>query len=205
MRSYTSGAEAAALARNDRFLVEVVEGWSLCPFARATRLSGQLAREVLLGQAEATQVSERAHRYDDDGAQIVLFILPGWAGNPRAFERFVEEVRRHYEAGAEPAFAMAPFHPDSDFYTDTPSRMVGLFRRAPDPTIQLVRYTALEAARRHAPDGKFFFDGSPESWKAIAARPERGLSAQIACDNYERVGTRAGELVTLLGDIKQSR
>ena len=42
--------EQAALARNDRFLVEVVEGWSLCPFARATRLAGQLAREVVFGE-----------------------------------------------------------------------------------------------------------------------------------------------------------
>jgi hypothetical protein len=196
--------EQAALARNDRFLVEVVEGWSLCPFARATRLAGQLAREVVFGE-DATTLAQRAHRHDAGGAQIVLLILPSWTGDARAFERFVDEVRQTYDASKPAAFAMAPFHPDTAFHTDTPARLVGLFRRAPDPTIQLVRYTALDAARRRAPDGKFFFDGSPEAWKEIVARPERGVSEQIAYDNYQTASQRSDELVALLTDIRRAQ
>lgn len=204
-----ASVEADALSRNDRFLVEVVEGWSLCPFARATRLSGQLAREVVLGHPSAEALSACAHRYDAGDAQIVLLILPELgpelAGDVRAFERFVEEVRRNYDRGGDPVFALAPFHPDTRFHTDTPARLVGLFRRAPDPTIQLVRFSALEAAKRRAPDGKFFFDGSPEAWNAIAARPERGLSQQITFDNHARTHARSDELVALLAALRPRR
>jgi hypothetical protein len=79
---------------------------------------------------------------------------------------------------------------------------VGLFRRAPDPTLQLVRYTALDAARRRAPDGKFFFDGSPASWSRLAERPERGLSEQIAHENFERLAKTAHELALRLAALR---
>jgi hypothetical protein len=199
----SSEIAARALARNDRFLVEIVEALSLCPYARATRLGGQLAREVLFGSV-ASELASRVRAHDASGAQIVLLIVPEFAGDARAWERFVDEVRRADEACRTPPFAMAPFHPYTPYYTDTPARLVGLFRRAPDPTIQLVRYTALEAARSRAPDGKFFFDGSASSWAAIAERPERGISEQITHDNFTRWSARASELEARLKSLRDS-
>ncbi|MEO6952127.1 MAG: DUF1415 family protein [Polyangia bacterium] len=190
---------ADALARNDRFLVEIVEGWSLCPYARATRLSGQLGREVLLDSPPPAEVAVVASRYEHHAAQIVLVILPDFSGDARAFERFTDECRKL----APDAFAIAPFHPTTTYHTDTPSRLVGLFRRSPDPTLQLVRFTALDAVRKRAPGGKFFFDGTSESWEAIKDRPERGLSEQIADDNWERTHTRAAELAELLAQLHE--
>jgi hypothetical protein len=194
--------EAEALARNDRFLVEVVEGWSLCPFARGTRLSGQLEREVLLGAPSPAEVAARAATHDSGTASIVLLILPELgpelAEDARAFERFADECRKH----ASRCFAFAPFHPETSFVNDTPSRLVGLFRRTPDPTLQLVRFTALDAARKRAPDGKFYFDGSSTAWEALSARPERGLSEQIAHDNWERAKDRTDELVAVLATLR---
>ena len=191
------GRIATALARNDRFLVEIVEGWSLCPYARATRLSEQLAREVMLDAPTPAEVAVCAARYEHHDAQIVLVILPDFAGDPRAFERYTDEVRKL----APGAFAIAPFHPATAFHTDKPARLVGLFRRAPDPTLQLVRFTALDAVRKRAPGGKFFFDGSAEMWEELKDRPERGLSEIIARDNWERVHERADELATVLAAL----
>jgi hypothetical protein len=193
--------EAVALARNDRFLVEIVEALSICPFARATRLSGQLAREVVFDDDAAT-LATRVRAHDTSDAQIVLLIAPDFSGDARAWERRCDEVRRADEAARAPVFAMAPFHPDTPFHTDTPARLVGLFRRTPDPTLQLVRFTALDAARRRAPDGKFFFDGSPASWSRLAERPERGLSEQIAFDNFEHLGNSARELEARLAALR---
>lgn len=189
-------AIAAALARNDRFLVELVEAEGLCPYARATRLSGQLAREVLLGTPSAEALAERVAAHEaEDGGQIVLLILPDFAGEARAFERLCEELRRVDAARRPAVFAMAPFHPGSSYGTESPARLVGLFRRSPDPTIQLVRFSALDAVRRRAPDGKYFFDGSAAAWQAMQERPERGVSEQIAHDNWERCKDRDAELV----------
>ena len=190
---------AAALARNDRFLVEIVEGWSLCPYARATRLSSQLGREVLLDSPTPAEVAVVASRYEHHAAQIVLVILPDLAADVRAFERYTDECRKL----APDAFAIAPFHPATTYHTDTPSRLVGLFRRAPDPTLQLVRFTALDAVRKRAPGGKFFFDGTAASWETLKGRPERGLSAQIAYDNWERTHERADELAGLLAALHE--
>ena len=39
---------AAALARNDRYVREFVEALNLCPYAKRTRETGKLKREVLL-------------------------------------------------------------------------------------------------------------------------------------------------------------
>lgn len=193
------GREAEALARNDRFLVEVVEGWSLCPYARGTRLSGQLAREVLLGSPAPAEVAARAAAHEGGTATIVLLIFPDLGPvDARAFERFADECRTH----ASTCFAFAPFHPDTRYEKDTPSRLVGLFRRAPDPTLQLVRFAALDAARKRAPDGKFYFDGSAAAWDALAARPERGLSEQIAHDNWERTKDRTAELEAILRALR---
>ena len=192
---------AAALARNDRFLVEIVEGWSLCPYARTTRLSEQLGREVLLEAPMPAEVAVCASRWERHSAQIVLVILPDFAGDARAFERYTDECRKLAPA----AFAIAPFHPETAFHTDTPSRLVGLFRRAPDPTLQLVRFSALDAVRKRAPGGKFFFDGSATSWDQLKERPERGLSEQIAHDNWERIHKRTEALAKLLAALREDR
>jgi len=195
--------EARALARNDRFLVEIVEALDVCPFARATRTGDRLAREVLFVD-EPAAIASRVAAYDAaDGPQIVLLILPAFFGDAYAFDRFVDDVRRIDEARRAPPFAMAPFHPDTPYRADTASRLVGLFRRAPDPTIQLVRFAALDAAKRRAPDGKFFFDGSAASWAALAARPERGLSDQITHGNFERLRDRADELAARLAALRE--
>jgi hypothetical protein len=194
--------EAQALARNDRFLLEVVEGWSLCPYARGTRLSGQLAREVLLDAPTPAEVAARATTHEGGTASIVLLIFPDLlVDDARAFERFADECRKH----ASRCFAFAPFHPDTSFSNDTPSRLVGLFRRTPDPTLQLVRFAALDAARKRAPDGKFYFDGSSAAWDALSSRPERGLSEQIAHDNWSRAKDRTDELAGVLSGLRTAR
>ncbi len=192
--------EAYFLARNERYLVEIVEAFDVCPYARSTRNNGQLAREVLLGAPSVEEVAARARAHEHGGAPIVLLILPDFAGDATAFERHVDAVRRAERVST--TFAMAPFHPLTSYATDTPSRLVGLFRRSPDPTIQLVRYSALEAVKKRAPDGKFFFDGSAASWAAIAARPERGVSEQITYANFERLRERAADLEAKLASLR---
>ena len=190
-----------ALRRNDRFLIDIVEAFSLCPFARGTRTTDKLAREVIEEPLDPPALTAYVRKYDDAAADIILLILPTYAGAPKAFERYLDELRRADEAVRPPLFAMAPFHPQTVYHTDTPQRMVGLFRRSPDPTIQLVRFTAIDSAKRRAPDGKFFFDGTEASWAAIAARPIRGLSEQITLDNFTRLRARADELAAKLASI----
>src|SRR5262249_2022164 len=74
------------------------------------------------------------------------------------------------------------FHPDGRYGMDSPQKMIMFFRRSPDPTIQLVRFSALDAVKRgDGPGGKFLFDWSARGWAELARRAEeQGISERIA-------------------------
>ena len=70
---------------------------------------------ILGAGAMTSAVSERAHRYDADKAQIVLLIFPslgpGLVDDARAFERF--EASQHHLAHAQRSSLLSPAAPDS--------------------------------------------------------------------------------------------
>jgi len=55
-------------------------------------------------------------------------------------------------------FALAAFHPDARADLSDPERAIPFLRRTPDPTIQLVRYEALESVREGFNEGTQFID-----------------------------------------------
>jgi hypothetical protein len=172
---------------NERYLTEVVEGLDLCPFAAGTRQSYALHRQVLLGSEPRLDLVQPAlAAADAAGATIGLLIFPRWRLASIEFDRFVDALRTaDSNAGARPVFAMASFHPEAPFEVDSPLKLVPLFRRAPDPTIQLVRFSSLEAVRSSAPGGKFLFDYSPEAFAQLVKRAAPSLSDQIAAQNHQ--------------------
>lgn len=195
---------------NERYLVEVVEAFGLCPFARATRLGGGLDRRVMLQVGEEMEPALEALGQMEGAAKTVigLLIFPRFGGGVDDFERFVGELRRADEArthGKAP-FAMAMFHPDVAFGVESPRRMVTLFRRAPDPTIQLVRFSVLDAAKGAA-SGKFLFDYSAAALAELARRAETvPLSERIAADNFATLQSAGiAQFIALLDDLRLDR
>lgn len=201
--------EAEVLRINLRYLVEVIERFDLCPWARGAREEGAVERRVLLDASRAQLVDGIVTTSEEWAARprtlIGLLILPGLHPDEPGgldadgFEDLVNDARRVMtkRAGGRPAFALAPFHPASPYRSDRPEQMVPLFRRAPDPTIQLVRFSALDAVKQRS--GKFLFDGSAAALAELerrAAQPP--VSDRIAQTNWEtanRVGVEAMQAV----------
>ncbi|MBM4345628.1 MAG: DUF1415 family protein [Deltaproteobacteria bacterium] len=145
----------AALARNDRYLASVVEAFGLCPFARQCRATGKLHRHVVAAgdqRAFLVQTLAELQATGDDGFEVALVLMPAFVGAASEFETLLREaeteVAAHLRAqGRQPACFAVVFHPGLPFASDQPHQLVGLLRRSPDPTVQLVRRSLLDRVR----------------------------------------------------------
>ena len=150
--------EAAALARNDRYLREFVEALDLCPFARRCRESGRLARRVLRGggpgEATASAVRELETTAEEQ-VEVAFLIYPELEGGVRALEDLRDEVRRSLRL-----FHCVAFHPELPMDLSDENRAVSFLRRSPDPTLQLVRIATLDRVRSGRPAGSVYVDPS---------------------------------------------
>lgn len=206
------------LERNDKYLQQVVEGYNLCPFARQCRLSDKLHREVIASQDIAAALLARLlqlQQTDDTSFEVALVIVPGFAGSTHQFETLLRQVEAQivaYLAGMgqrQACFAVA-FHPQMPFETGQPHQIVGLLRRSPDPTVQLVRRSLLEQVRGNdsAPQ---YLDTQPhataESLLAAAAalviRPT--LSERIAAANFQTWHRTGQALAAATAEIAADR
>jgi hypothetical protein len=175
----------------------VVVRFGVCPFAAPSLASAAVARRVLDGlDAVPAVVSALA---DELAVEVALLIFPSLTLSFDAFDRACAPLRT-----AHAAFVAAVFHPEAPYDAATAAQSVGFFRRAPDPTLQLVRVDVLERVR--GADGKFLFDFSAAAWAELARR-ERRLppSERIARDNHALLGARAAELAAIYDDIRADR
>lgn len=161
-------------ALHARYVHEVVEDMSLCPFARKCRELGRLHRPTFPGPVLAHEAAQRltdlVRAHPDCEVVLLTFVTRGAVpgappaptaaerafADPEQFDEFVKEVRDAY-AGLPRVLArfyMVAFHPA---YTRadarrplTPDSLVPLLRRTPDPVIQCIRADLLDALRRQA-------------------------------------------------------
>jgi hypothetical protein len=190
--------EAAALARNDRYLREFVEALDLCPFARRCRELGRLDRRVLLGSRPLAATAEATRELEAgpaEGVEVALLIYPEFAGEVAAFEEFCAEVRsglRHFHCVA--------FHPRLPMDLSDANRAVAFLRRTPDPTIQLVRVSTLDRVRSARGGGSVYLDLQNVSLDDLrAVEPPLSVSEQIARANLRTLRQHdPGQLEQLL-------
>lgn len=201
-----------ALRVNQRYMIEIVERYNLCPWAERARREGRVERRVLLDRtpnvdAALASVGEIAGVAN---AQIGLLIFARLDIDSLGFEHFVSRVRdadaERHGLGQIP-FAMAAFHPDARVDVTDPERLVPFLRRTPDPTIQLVRLSVLERVRGRSPQGTSFVDvRSIEAQAEFLASDEIDLRDRIANANLETVLAVGTEIVKrAFDDIRQDR
>lgn len=156
--------EREALRLNRRYLSEVVERFTLCPYAERSRREGQV-RECVF-QHESAEIFEPSLTaisalWDHAEVEVALFLYPLLDLGRLDFEHFVRRLRTldtdRHEVGSAP-FAMAAFHPDAEANLDDPERLIPFLRRSPYPTIQLVRRTALDRVRGRSDEGTAYWD-----------------------------------------------
>jgi hypothetical protein len=191
---------AAALARNDRYLVEIVEHFELCPYARRCRETGGLERRVLLQTApDAALLRDALAELCGpafDHVEVALLILPQLAVTPSGLERFASQLREVAASVATPAvYHLVAFHPEGPADATGPHRLVPFLRRSPDPTIQLVRASLLDRVRGPDLEDTIYLD--PATVDPVRLDPPRkSVSTRIAEANLEtvrRVGLEAIE------------
>ncbi|MEM9491719.1 MAG: DUF1415 family protein, partial [Myxococcota bacterium] len=141
-----------------RYAIEVVEALGLCPWARRARLDGRVRCEVELAAEPRLErlLPRLAALANDPDTDITLLIFPRLHADPRQFRQFMSEIRDGHTAdcGAQTnPLLMADFHPDGEPDMASPARLISFIRRTPDPTIQLVRRTALDGVKRSADEG----------------------------------------------------
>jgi hypothetical protein len=212
-----------ALRVYERYTVEVVEAFQLCPWARRARLDGHVRTHVLL---DATPAAERVLEqideiFRDPRIEVGLILLPRVRWERQPFRRFVEEVRaahaaRHLAARASgpPPLAMAAFHPRAPLDLGSAARLVTFLRRTPDPTIQIVRQSALAAVRGSETSGAVYAPravldlvtrGALGALEALAAEP-LPMADRVAETNLATVQREGAERIqAILDDILADR
>ena len=190
----------AALARNDRYLLEFVEALGVCPFARHSREEGLLERRVLLGSDldEESILTEIASL--PVATEVALLIFPDCTASPEAFERMASRLRERH---ADPdGFFLVPFHPAMPVDVASPARAVSLMRRSPDPTIQLIRKSILDRVRGTR-EGETRWMDPADLDQPLPAPAAASVSERIAAENFDtvlRIG--AERIVALLATMR---
>ncbi|HET7539694.1 MAG TPA: DUF1415 family protein [Polyangiaceae bacterium] len=193
-------------------MLEVVEGFTLCPWAAAARREGHVVEAVILAENQAdprqslTLLDSLAAKPETD---IALFIYPDLELDRLGFESFVRTLRERdaarHELGMIP-FAMAAFHPDAQPDPSEPERLIPFLRRTPDPTVQVVRRTALDRVRGNSQEGTSFFDLQNLGAMPLPQKEPVSLRQRIARANLDtalEVGIES--LEALFQDIRRDR
>jgi hypothetical protein len=184
--------EAEALRLYRRYQLEFVEALNLCPWAERARLDGHVAERVVLDPTDfITQsllVMDELTPQQDIEIGLIIFAGLRW---PRVeFERRVAalvDADRGRSTLTSPAFACAAFHPDATAVLSHAERLVPFLRRSPDPTIQLVRVSALERVRKGFSEGTHFFDPMRLNLKQPPPKRELPLRERIARANLQSI------------------
>ena len=193
--TYREALSRATLEVYERYAIEVVERYGFCPWARASRESGTVALRVDFSTnpddfSESRRLLEELSRGPSD-VDIALFIYPLIDLDRLRFEDRVRRFRVLAEGGANKldAFAMAAFHPSAQADLSHPDRLVPYVRRSPDPTLQLVRKSALSSIKNLSA-GTAFVDVaslSVAAFRALAAPPDKPVRERIADHNLSTV------------------
>lgn len=212
--SYLHDLTRATLEVYERYAIEVVERFGLCPWARPARAANQVRLHVIFSADpddfdESLSALAELHGATADG-DVALFIYPLLDLDRLGFEDFVRRLRKRAEEASPrlDAFATAAFHPGAEVDVSHPDRLVPYVRRSPDPTLQLLRKTALSAIKG-LEQGTEFLDISALSLEALTALrspPPKALRERIAEQNLATV-TEVGPapIDAVLADIAHAR
>lgn len=229
---FAADLSAATLEAYERYAVEVVERFGFCPWARAARESGDVTLRVVFSadrddfDESLRLLSELHGQASDAGAEvgasvgatdIALFIYPLLDLDRLGFEDYARRLRARAEDGPGlaaaglgrlDAFAMAAFHPSADADLSHPDRLVPFVRRSPDPTLQLVRKSALSSIKGLA-QGTAFLDISAltaDALKALQVPPPQAVRDRIAEQNLATVRNAGSAAIdAVLTDIARER
>ncbi len=142
--------EAAAIAANERYIIEFLEEHAFCPFSRGGRAQGQTVRYVHYASdtSVAPLVEYMAKAAKNPKWMVVQILLPMIEVDPEQWIQFCNELTTVANANlgdCGDVYVVAAMHPTLRYQRASAGALIPLFRRSPDPTIQWVRLDDLEA------------------------------------------------------------
>ena len=184
----------------DRYIVEVVEAYNLCPWARAARTGGEIAVALVWGQrpgveAWVTAAFELLGRRE---TRVAMVVAPELALTPAELRAEREQVARRVIAAG-----VAYFHPDATLDVSTPARLVPFVRRSPDPLLQFVPLAILDGVRAHAAPPSL--SQQAQLLGGVAYTGSQDIGDRIAVTNHERVQRDGEAIAAVLDDIAADR
>jgi len=183
----------------DRYLVEIVETYELCPWAQAARSGGELAVEILWQEpGEDAWVSAAESQLARPGIRVVMIVAPQSRLAPAELRALRDRV-----AARIPTAGVADFHPVAELELATPARLVPFLRRSPDPLLQLVPLALLDGVRAAPPP--VALAEQARMLGGIAQRPREAVADRIAAANHARVSADAAALAARFADIAADR
>lgn len=194
-----SARRAAVLRVLERYLVEVVEAYDLCPWARAARQGGEVAVEVVWGSpSDDAWVAAAEALLAREATRVAMVIAPELDATPAELRAVRDRV-----ASRIPAAGVAEFHPGAALDLTSPARLVPFVRRAPDPLLQLVPLAILDAVRAAPP-------AAPRATQAQmlggrAAAPRLDVAERIAAANHATMSRAHAEIEARLDAIAADR
>lgn len=207
--------EAQAKERHQRYSEEFVEAFGLCPWAKKARRDGKVATRVLIGDSMEETLTHFRELGEDLQIEVAFLVYPQLSDDRRddrrAFEHWVSDVRRRNAAefGASPPLACAAFHPNAKADTGSPARLIPFIRRSPDPTIQLVRRSVLDAIRGSEERGTAFVDPSTTDLLALLRETEASrkklLHERVAEANFETLRNQILRAEAVLLSIQEDK
>jgi len=183
----------------DRYHVEIVERFGLCPWAKQARATGRTQTLVAVDESdEATELAPALRALADDPSVDAVFVVaPRFDRGLGALERWGAALA----ASTDDRFVSAPFHPGARGSTGS----VRFFRQTPDPTIQLVRRGAVEAMR--AQDPPHYRDIFTVQVRELDGGQVPKAVAALVIEHNERTLREAGKTViqSIIDDIRADR
>ncbi len=184
----------------DRYLIEVVERYDLCPWARSSRERGEVGVEVLWGTPTAMEwVATARALLAQPHVKVVMVVAPELAITTDAFRAVRATVASNLTSAG-----VADFHPDAALDLATPARLVPFVRRSPDPLLQLVPLELLASVRtlpmsmERAQQAQLLGGGS-------LAAPKPDIAERIALANHTTVTAAREQILETLEAIGADR
>jgi len=175
--SLVSDAERIAIEDTQRWLMEVVIGLNLCPFAKAVVVKDRVRYRVCLSSAPQDVLQMLADELQflasEDASMVdtTLLIAPYALPVFLDFNEFLGECVALLESqGLVGELQVADFHPNYQFAGEAPDAMGHFTNRAPYPTLHLLRESSLDEAVAVYPDAALIFERNIASLESLGVQ-----------------------------------
>jgi hypothetical protein len=183
----------------DRYIVEVVEAYGFCPWARAARVGGEIGVTVIFGTPTPEQLADAGRALlARPEIRVAMVVTPEISVPQSGFRVVREAVTKLVDTAG-----IADFHPDAELDLGTPARLVPFTRRSPDPLLQFVPLALLKSVRYSAtpPD----LAEQARLLGGVVTDPSEDIGDRIAETNHTRVTRELAEISRVLADIAADR